>query len=457
MDPFSVDLTPELAQTWERSPDGMSYTFKLTPEAKYHNMAPLNGRMLVANDVKFSYDRYAAGGAQASYFANVDNVEAIDPTTVKINMKRPVADFLLPLAGRYIPIIPPELVDAGLIERNAIGTGPMILREAVDGQQVVFEKNPEYWQREVLLDRYEYKIMPDPQARLAAFRAKQIDYGYPFLDNVSDAQNLVKTNPDVQMGMTSPVNTTFTVAFNLDLPKYQDDRVRQALALSINHPMIIQIIYEQLGTAIPSMPWPYVFDSPPTPEQLGRFMQPNAEEAKKLLAAAGADGLQINANYYQYLPANGRVADLLVDHFRQIGVDLRNELTDYTEFNSQWIGASFADATTSGWGTVGYDADNFFYNQIHSKASGNRWRIKDAQSDQWAEEQQVELDPEKRREIHRKLWDYHLEKMFRLFLPVGYTFVPLQANIRGIRGGNVGNTISYDDGPMVAAGAWLDS
>jgi ABC-type transport system substrate-binding protein len=185
-------------------------------------------------------------------------------------------------------------------------------------------------------------------------------------------------------------------------------------------------------------------------------MSPNPAEGKKLIDAAGAGGLEINANYYQYLPYNTRIADLLVDEFRAVGVNLKNQLTDYTEFNSQWIGASFADATTSGWGTVGYDADNFFYNQIHSKSPGNRWRIKDAQTDQWAEEQQVELDPEKRREIHRKIWDLHMQKMFRLFEPVGYGFNPLQAYVRGIRGGNVGNSISYDDGPMVAAGAWLD-
>jgi len=456
MDPFRLDLIPELASSWERTPDGLTYTFKLVSNAKFHNVAPVNGRTLVADDVKFSYDRYAAGGPQQSYFANVASVDAVNPTTLKITMKRPVADFIMPLAGRYIPIIPKELVDDGSIEKKAIGTGPMLLKEAIDGQRAYFERNPEYFQRPVLLDAFEYKIIPAPAARLAAFRSRQIDYGYPFVDNITDAKNLEKTTPDVRFFMSAPLNTTFTVAFNLDLPKYKDDRVRQGLALAVDHNTIINVVLDKLGLALPAIPWPFVFDKLPTGDQLGRFMKFDPAEGKRLLDAAGAAGLEINSNYYQYTSTNSRVSDLLVDQLRAVGVTLKNQQADYTEFNSQWVGAKIADATTSGWGTAGFDADNWFYNQIHSKSPGNRWRIKDAQSDTWAEQQQVELDPAKRREIHRKLWDYHNEKQYRLSTPVGYGFTPLQPWVRGVRGGNWGNSLSYDDGAIVGAGAWLD-
>ena len=225
----------------------MTYTFKLVPNAKYHNIDPLNGRTLVAADVKASYERYAAGGPQASYFANMDRIDAVDPTTLKITMKRPVADFIMPLAGRYIPIIPPEVVDSGNIERTAIGTGPLILKEATDGQHVLFDKNPEYWARPVLLDGLEFKIMPDPAARLAAFRAKQIDYGYPFVDNLTDAKNLQKTNPDVHFYMSSPLNTTFTRGVQPRPAEVQGRPRAAGPGAGIDHDTIIGIVLEKLG------------------------------------------------------------------------------------------------------------------------------------------------------------------------------------------------------------------
>src|SRR5690606_7275843 len=98
-DVFEPKLEPELASSWERSPDGMTFTFKMQDGVKWQNIAPLNGRPFVAADAAFAMNRYATTGVHQSYYVNVDSITAVDDSTVKVTMKRPVADFLYPLGS----------------------------------------------------------------------------------------------------------------------------------------------------------------------------------------------------------------------------------------------------------------------------------------------------------------------------------------------------------------------
>ena len=105
-DPFKIEFRPELAESWERSEDGLSYTFHLNDGVKFHNVDPLDGRDFTSGDVKYAWDRYAAGGAQSQYFTAVSSIEAPDDLTVVVNMKSPQPDFLTPIASP-LPHDPP--------------------------------------------------------------------------------------------------------------------------------------------------------------------------------------------------------------------------------------------------------------------------------------------------------------------------------------------------------------
>src|SRR5205814_1576399 len=111
--PTKLELVPELAKSWETSPDGLTHTFKLQQGVKWQNIAPLSGRAFKAADVKFAYERYQNEGVHKPYFTNMKSVEAVDDSTVKITLNRPQPDFLIPLASRYTTIHPKELVDSG--------------------------------------------------------------------------------------------------------------------------------------------------------------------------------------------------------------------------------------------------------------------------------------------------------------------------------------------------------
>jgi ABC-type transport system substrate-binding protein len=244
-------------------------------------------------------------------------------------------------------------------------------------------KNPEYWRGQILVDGITCKVITDGAAQLAAFRAKQIDFGYTVGSNPQDLDTLLKTNPDVQAAATQPVNSTFAISFNLDNPKWQDVRIRRASSLAVDRNELIQIVSAGQAVALPTFPWIFLFDQQPTAESgaLGKWWKTDIAQAKSLLDAAGAANLQMPMIYYNYADAsNSRPNGVLVDQLRRAGITLAPQGVDYTEFNSQWIGAKFADVA-DGWAAQGFDTDNFFYQHMRSDSTGNRWRIKDAEID----------------------------------------------------------------------------
>ncbi|MEZ4552840.1 MAG: ABC transporter substrate-binding protein [Dehalococcoidia bacterium] len=458
-DVFQPGLEPELAKSWERSPDGLTFTFQMTDGVTWQNLPPLNGRPFIAADAAYAMNRYATEGVHRSYYVNVDSITAVDDTTLKVTMKRPVADFLWPLGSNKQTLFPKELVDNGEISKKAIGTGPMIMTEMTPGSRVTFSKNPDYWERPVLLDGFEFRIQPDHSARLAAFRSGQVDYAYSVADTLSDIEKLKDTNPDIQVNMIPSV-LGVAFAFNLANPKFQDERLRQGISLAINRDIMIKIVFEDLGRIAATAPWTYVFDSEPSVEggELGKWTRYNPAEARKMLDAAGATNLTMANVYYAYTEAANRWTQVLVDQFRDVGVTMTGGKADYTEFNSQWIGRKLPEVSSYGWATSGFDADNWFYNQVHSQSQGNRWNINDSQLDAWAEQQQVELDPAARKAIWRKMWDREMQMAYRPPMAVGLTFQVYQPWMRGIRwtGTAPGDNASYYSWGSQVAHGWLD-
>ncbi|MGI8549775.1 MAG: ABC transporter substrate-binding protein [Dehalococcoidia bacterium] len=458
VNPFKLNLDGEIAEKWEQ-PQPNQYIFHLAPNIKYQDVAPLNGRDFTAADVKYAYERYAKEGVQTPFFKDVDSITAADDHTLSITLKQPSADFLVPLASRYLTLFPRELVESGQIEKMAVGTGPMILKDVVQSDHVTMVKFPKYWKKDVLLDGLEFRIMPDASSRLAAFRAGQVDYGYSVVDNRRDLEALLASNPKVQVNLASAVNSTFSISPNLQNPKFQDERVRQALMLAMDRDTLTNVIYGKgLAKTLPTMPWDFVFDKEPTGDQLGPWWHYDPAEAKKLLAAAGAEGLSFDMIYYEYSVAgNTRSNEVLTDQLKQAGITIRPQKVDYTTFNSQWVGGTYKEAA-DGWYTLGFDANTYFYNQIYSKSPGNRWHINDPQLDEWALKQYGELDAQARRQIQKQMWDRILQKAYRIEKPVAIGFETYQPSLRGIRftGQPHGANSSYYEWGVQVADAWLD-
>ncbi len=459
-DVFQPELEPELAASWERSPDGLTFTFQIQPGVTWQNVAPLNGRPFTADDARFALDRYANEGVHKAYYANAASIEAPDDSTLKVNMAKATADFLNPLASNKQTIFPKELVDDGSIETAAVGTGPMILTGLELGQNVEFDKNPDFWEREVLLDGFEFLLMPDHVARLAQFRVGNIDYAYSLVSSVRDLNEVLQTNPDVQVNFIPVTYNGLSLGMNLTLPKYQDVRVRRALSLAIDRQEILDIVYDGLGKALNTIPWPFLFDEEATIESglAGNWLRYDPDEAVKLLQAAGAEDLEIINSYYAYTKGFEQHTEVIQAQLQKAGIKMGGGKVDYTEFNSQWVPSKLPDVSTSAWSTSGYDADNWFHGQVHSQSPGNRWRINDAEIDEWAEAQQIELDPEARKAIWQKIWDKDADQSYRPTIPSGFWLEVYQPWMRGIRftGTAPGDNNSYYTWGDQVQSAWID-
>jgi len=196
------------------------------------------------------------------------------------------------------------------------------------------------------------------------------------------------------------------------------------------------VVNEGAGAVVPTIPWVYLFDKEPAPnaDVFGSWWGYQPAEAKKLLQAAGAENLAFDFVWYNYSDTgNSRPIAMMVDHLRQIGVTMKPQQLEYTQFNSQWTGVppTYAD-TADGWSANGFTPDTFFYEHLHSKSPSNRYKLKDQQIDQWAEEQSQELNLEKRREIQRKIWDRAQDQVWRVEKPAAKNYDVLQPWVRNI-------------------------
>src|SRR5262247_1737466 len=178
---FIVD--PHLAARWEQ-PDDTTYLFYLRQGVKWHNKPPVNGRELVADDVKFTYDRFLTdpGNANRYILEPVEGVEVVDRYTVKFLLKEPYVWFVSALAYPWsMWIVAPEVVQQfGDLKKSetAIGTGPFVLEHYEPNVKAVFKRHPEYFRKDQpYVDGVEWLSIPDESTGLAMYRTGQIDCG----------------------------------------------------------------------------------------------------------------------------------------------------------------------------------------------------------------------------------------------------------------------------------------
>jgi peptide/nickel transport system substrate-binding protein len=165
--PGTFTVEPDLAERWDTL-DDTTYVFHLRHGVKWHDKPPLNGRELVADDVKFTYDRFLTEPGNANRFMldSVDRVEVVDRYTVKFLLKEPYVWFVNTLAYPWSTwIIAPEVVQHfGDLKKpeTAIGTGPFLLERYEPNVKTVFTRNPDYYRDgQPYVDGVEWLVLDD--------------------------------------------------------------------------------------------------------------------------------------------------------------------------------------------------------------------------------------------------------------------------------------------------------
>jgi ABC-type transport system substrate-binding protein len=235
--PGTFIIEPDLAERWEEL-DDTTYVFHLRQGVKWHQKSPVNGRELVAEDVKFTYDRFLTekGNTNRYLLDSVDRVEVVDRYTVKFLLKEPYVWFISVLAYPMSTwIIAPEVVeqygDLRKVE-TAIGTGPFILERYEPNVKTVFTRNPDYYRDgQPYVDGVEWLVLDDESTALAMYRTGQIDAGpwawwavrQPDLDSLKPSQPHLRYQDFL-------LNAVTTISMRTDTPPFNDVRVRRAIS-----------------------------------------------------------------------------------------------------------------------------------------------------------------------------------------------------------------------------------
>jgi peptide/nickel transport system substrate-binding protein len=285
-------ILPDLAESWEQK-DDLTYTFRLRQGVKFHNVAPVNGRELTSEDVKYSIERQMTnqpGKFQHAYFFldKLASIQNPDKYTIVFKTREPYAPFLNYIASPWTVIVAREVVEKhGDLQRHAIGTGPFIMQEYRRDQEAVFVKNPSYFKKGLpYLDEVRLQYVIDPVAATAAFRGQQTDISYV---EFADVPSIRSSNPKVQV---AEIATMFPIVLRTRpyddqrplRPPFTEKKVRQAIQAAIKQEEFIEIVRSGWGLTmtgpIPTYRKPWALPASARPEF-------DLKKAKRLLTEAG--------------------------------------------------------------------------------------------------------------------------------------------------------------------------
>lgn len=427
------EMDPDLATSWEQ-PDPLTFTFRLDPRAKFHNLPPVNGRALVAEDVVYAVDVYKQAPQQAPLFSDVARVEAVDQHTVKFTMSAPAAYFLRSLTAPMAMIFAREQhQSADGLKRQPIGTGPYILTEMRDNVGMKAVRNPEYFKQidgkqAPFVDALEAIVYGDTAANKAAWRAKQHASYSPW--SVQELRDLQKTNPDsVVMFMPPAPGGQITMAMRLDKPPFQDARVRQALSLSIDRNTINASVWEGMCSWANGADWSFFGKEWPwTPSELSAMSDIigyDPQRAKQLLTAAGYEnGFEFDLPIQWPSGPWNNTYTVIADQWKKaLNVTARISTPAIAEWTQLFYGKRYNDAIATWFNGPGQDPDNYTYEPLHSASPKNYYFVNDPSIDELLDKQRRQLNVEERQATLLEVMKRDYDNAYRVWSLTPHKFL----------------------------------
>ena len=376
----TTKVEPGLAESYEISDGGKTFTFKLRKGVKFHS--GVNGfkptRDFNADDVLFTFNRqwkpdhpYAKiSGGKYDYFGDMDmpklldSVEKKDDYTVVMKLKEPNAPMLANLAMDFMAIGSAEYADMLLkagkpeqFDQIPVGTGPFSFVTYQKDAVIRFKKNPDYFGEKALVDDLVYAITPDPSARYAKLKAGECHF--MFAPRPADLPEMQK-DPALNIINQAGLNIAYW-AFNTQKPPFDKKEVRQAFNMAIDKAAIIKDVYLGAGqpakNLIPPTLWGYndkVKDYPFDP----------TKAAAMLKAAGVATPLEIDLWWMPvqrpYNPNAKRIAEMMQSDLAKIGVNAKLVSFEWGEYRKRMQQGEHMTGQL-GWTGDNGDPDNFFF------------------------------------------------------------------------------------------------
>lgn len=430
-------IVPDLAESWQVSPDGRAYTFKVRQGVKFHDGTPWT-----AEDVYFNLDRIVhplkGDVAQMAWALTpaTDKIERVDDSTVRVQLKFPFAPFLALLAFDYHPMYSQTYVSKGDPGKSPMGTGPFRYESFTVGVGAKLVKNSDYWDKKLpYLDGIQYILVKDPATRKAAVRTRSVDMTGRMFEvfSPSEVKDIQKDAPEV---VFKAVNSAMGPWLFLNTAKepFTDPRVRQAVHLAIDRDAAIKVVADGdglLGGYFSNIPgWGLTEKEL---RQLPGFGNKDAEreQAKKLLAEAGySKGLTLTI-LSRNIAVLQRASVFVTGQLQPLDITAKIEVVEDSAFWPRVRRGDFQAMVIPPSNIAGdlVTQGRFFV----PGGSLNFTAYKDPQITETWEKQTRELDTAKRKELVRQLDKY----MFQQYVPSiplvwPRAFVAYWPNVRGV-------------------------
>ena len=460
--PGTLPIEPDLAESWIQ-PSDRTYVFKLRKGVRWHSKAPVNGRELTADDVKYTYERFLTvkGNPSRSMLGLVEKIDALDRYTVRFALSEPFGWFLDYLATTVMWVVAPEAVERFGDLRRAeacIGTGPWMLERYEPNVRLTFVRNPNYFLPGLpYTDGIEVTIDEDPSSRLAAWLAGRYDFAPEY------GQCVRRLDLDVARRRKPALKTQdFIVLFGgitmmkLDREPFRDVRVRRALALASNWKEGLETNAWSLGNGAPNPTIPAALRewtipiTQLTPEGR-RLYDQDLSEAKRLLTQAGfPTGLKVPLDAtLGWSPDYVDLLQVVMRNWKEAGIETELRGKEFGAFMASAIYGKFEKLAHSLRGGTPI-ADLSLYNFHVPGEALNSSGVDDPKLTDMIRLQRRMLDPVKRREIVYDIQRYLAEQVYYHYDPSVSTVAAWEPYVK-----NFAPNLGHDYGGRLMV-AWLD-
>jgi ABC-type transport system substrate-binding protein len=410
----ATTIRPGLAESWDISEDGLTYTFHLRQGVKFHDGDPFNADAVVAwfNSIKegapgSQYDATKMVYISDFYTDWIDSVEKVDDATVNMVLHQAYSPLLANLAIPKASMISPSALAKGLdaLATNPSGTGPFKLASPDDwtrDTQMVLEANPDYWGGAPKVDQLVLKIIPEGSSRLQQVETGELDIAWALTpEDVERARD----NPDLVVVEDAGLNTNW-VNFNVTLDPFTSKEVRQALNYAINKEELSEGLYNgnmvPAGGVLPPVDWAYNPDLKSYPY--------DPDKARELLSAAGYDeGNPLSFTFMAYTiprgynPVGDRLATAIQEYWSEVGVQANIQTEEWTQYRADRAAGKFQCAM-GGWQGDNGDPDNFLFALLGgpSKGAGNVSFYENPEVDKLLNQAVEVSDQEERKKLYHQ-------------------------------------------------------
>ncbi|HLU36690.1 MAG TPA: ABC transporter substrate-binding protein [Thermomicrobiales bacterium] len=437
----ALEPVPALAESWEISEDGLTYTFNLRQGVMFH---PPVSREFVAEDVKYSFERILdpeTASPATDDLSGVESIEIPDDYTVVMTMKAPDASFLAKLMGNSLKVVPRETVEEnGDLMQVMVGTGPFVFEEYVPNSMVSLTANPEYWEEgKPYVDAMEMQIIPDATSRSTALTSGTVDF-----IEYAPAQDLPIYEADDTIVVTGDENTNIRyMDINVSREPFNIPEVRKAIAMVIDRQPIIDSAVFGAGTAtnilFPATFWAG-FES--------EIPEPDIEGAKALLAEAGyPDGFTTELHSWAQYPFLSNAAIVIQEQLKQIGIEADTRFEENAIYLENYFAGNFDLSVT---GTSAYvDPNDVVEPSFVTGGTRNGTGYSNPEMDELVQQGKEATDQEERAQIYRRIQEIILEDVNWVNLFIASQYEAMKDYVKGYVHIATGSNVSFKE-------TWLD-